>query len=196
MDAIDVIGQQVPEYVDDTDPGVISGRWHVSDLRSADWALQRVAECEAEEAEVKAQLAAAIARLEARAAELVLRAQRGAAFFRCELAMFAERHRDLLTTGKKKSRAFVHGSIGWRSTQARLAPEEGDGAKAAREEWLLAQGVESGLFRLKVEPDMKALQEHFKATGEIPPGFTVVEPTETLTIKAEAPERLLVAGKE
>ena len=57
--------------------------------------------------------------------------------------------------------------------------------------WLLAQPVEAGLYRMKVSPEMRALQDRFKTTGEVPPGMDVVPESESITVEAIAPERAL-----
>ena len=166
--------------------------WQIETVTSADWALQRLAECEAEAAEVDRQAEAAIERIRKRAAELKLRASRGAGFFRFKLTEYAETHRSaLLGTGKKKSRDFVHGRIGWRQHKGKIVVQDA----AALETWLLEQPVEAGLYRTKVEPEKRALTEWFEKTDTLPPGCVYEPGREELTITAVAPEAAL-AKKE
>jgi phage host-nuclease inhibitor protein Gam len=176
-------------YVDEQDPAV-GGAWSISDLGSADWALARLSECEAEAAEIDRQADAAIERIRKRADALKEKAARGEAFFRAKLLLFAETHRDVLLTGKKKSRELVHGRIGWRKKGERLVVQD----REALLSWLAAQPVESGLYRVKIEPEMRALSERLKGCGEVPPGCEVEPETETVEIKTEAPEAALVKG--
>lgn len=176
-------------YEDEQDPAVRGG-WQIETTGSADWALRRLGECEAEAEEIHQQAEAARAQIAAREAELTERAGRGAAYFRFKLAEWAETHRDEIQRGKKKSRDFIHGRIGFRKKGGRLVVNDA----AELEGWLLAQPVEAGLYRLKVAPEMKALQERFKATGEIPPGCDVEPETESIHIEATAPEAALAKG--
>ncbi len=50
-------------------------------------------------------------------------------------------------------------------------------------QWLATQKPEAGVYRTKIEPDMKGLQAHFKATGEIPPGMEHVDEHEVIKIE-------------
>jgi phage host-nuclease inhibitor protein Gam len=176
-------------YEDAQDPDV-KGPWQIETTGSADWALSRLAECEAEADEIDRQVAAAVEKLKARGEDLKARAARGASFFRYKLLVYAETHRASLLTGKKKSRDFLHGRIGWRKKGGRLAVED----KAALEAWLLAQPIERGLYRMKVEPEMKALQALCSETGEVPPGCGFVPEYEDIVIEASGPEAALAKG--
>lgn len=185
--AADLLPPEIEGYEDAENPEV-RGAWQIETLQSADWALARMAECEAEAAEIDRQAKAAIERVKARAEELKAKSARGAGFFRFKLLAYAERHRTaILGTGKKKSRAFLHGKIGWRAKPERLEIEDA----GALEKWLVAQPVESGLYRTKIEPEMVELQRLFKENGEIPPGMKVHIEPESIEIKASAPETAL-----
>jgi phage host-nuclease inhibitor protein Gam len=187
--ARDAVPAELADYADDHDPEV-RGAWSIETLGSADWALSRLAECEAESREILAQAAEAKRRIDERANHVRLKAERGIAFFKFKLLGFAETHRALmLGTGSKKSRDFIHGRIGWRTKAERLVVKD----EAALLEWLAAQPIESGLYRLKIEPEMKALQHLFKQ-GEVPPGMEVEPSQESITITAEAPEVALAKG--
>lgn len=185
-------GSMAPEvegYEDEQDPAV-KGAWAIESLGSADWALSRLADGEAEIAEIERQEAATIARVHKRADELKARAGRLVSFMRYKLLAYAETHRAALITGKKKSRDFIHGRIGWRQKGGRLVVED----KAELEAWLLTQPVEAGLYRFKVEPEIKAIQAQFKADGVIPPGMKFEPEYEDIEIKASGPETALVKG--
>ena len=165
-------------YQDEQDPTVTAG-WAIQNQNSADWALGRLADCEREIASIDSQYEAAVARLVARKAELNGRAQRGATYFRAKLEEWATRNRAVLTHGQKKSAALLHGHIGWRKKGGGLKVED----KAALIEWLSVQPVEWGLYRVKVEPEMEALQSRFKQLGEVPPGCIDVPETDVFYAK-------------
>jgi phage host-nuclease inhibitor protein Gam len=178
-------------YEDEQDPAV-RGPWAIDSLGSADWSLSRLAECEAEAAEIDRQAEAAIAKIRKRADELKAKAARGAAFFSYKLLAFAETHRaTLLGSSKKKSRDFIHGRIAFRKKGGRLVVKDKDALLA----WLATQPVEAGLYRMKLEPEMRAIQEQFKTAGEIPPGCDFEPEFEDVVIEANAPEAALVRGQ-
>jgi phage host-nuclease inhibitor protein Gam len=179
---------EIEAYEDDSNPEVRGLAWRIPDLAAADWALRRLAECEEEAAEVDRQASAAIQAIRARAEELKAKSERGAGYFRFQLTLYAETHRTDLLPGKKKSRDFIHGRIGFRSSPERLKVADKDALAA----WLAVQPVEQGLYRVKLEPEMRALNEQFKTTGEIPPGCEVEPSRETTTIEANAPEAALM----
>lgn len=172
---------------EDAEDSLVTPAWRIEDAGTADWALRRLGECEAEAAAIDAQYAAAVAHLAARRDELKAKAARGAGFFKFKLAEYAERCRASLLKGKKKSAEFLHGKIAFRSKAERLEVVD----REALIEWLSSQPVESGLYRVKVEPEMRALQDLFRASGEIPPGTEAQPAEETVTIDAIAPERAL-----
>lgn len=172
---------------DDSNPEVRGLAFRVENLQTADWCLRRIAECEAEAAAIDEQYAAAVAALTERRDALKAKAARGAGFFRFKLTEYAERERGSLLKGKKKSHDFLHGRIAFRSKAERLEVVD----RAALAEWLSMQPVEEGLYRVRVEPEMRALQERFRATGEVFPGCEVKPAEETISIEAVAPERAL-----
>jgi phage host-nuclease inhibitor protein Gam len=173
--------------IDDIGAETVDPAWRIENLQSADWALSRLAECDAEAAAIDDQAEAAIARIRARADALKMKAAKGSSFFRFKLAEFAERERGNLLTGKRKSREFVHGKIGWRSKPERLEVTDKDALTA----WLAVQTPERGLYRVEFKPEMRALQELLRTTGEVPPGCEVKPAEESLTVEALAPERAL-----
>jgi phage host-nuclease inhibitor protein Gam len=185
--AAENLPDEIAGYEDAENPEVRGG-WAIENLPSADWALARLTECESESDEIDRQAKAAIQRIRTRADELKAKAAKGAGFFRHKLTEYAVRHRaDLLGSGKRKSREFVHGKIAWRSKPERLVVDD----PAALEAWLLAQPVEDGLYRMKVEPEMRVLQERLKSGGEVPPGCRIHLEPETITVTAAAPESAL-----
>jgi phage host-nuclease inhibitor protein Gam len=172
---------------DDVGSETVDQAWAIKDLASADWALSRLADCEAEAAAIDAQAEAAIAGIRARAEALKAKAAKGSNLFRFKLTEYAERERAHLLTGKRKSREMLHGKFSWRASPERLEVVD---AKAL-DTWLRAQPIGSGLARWTVKPEMKALQDHFKTTGVIPDGCEAKAASESLTIEALAPERAL-----
>lgn len=143
------------------------GAWRIETLADADWALRRCGDLQAELAENEALLAKAVERLEARHSTLAMRIRRGLEFFTAKLREYAEQHRaDLLKGGKRKSRALLNGTLGWR--------KKGGGLKvldeAALLDWCRRQPVESGLLRVKEEPALAEVRRHFKESGEVADG--------------------------
>lgn len=177
-------------YEDEQDQAVTPA-WRIENISTADWALRRLAECEAEAAAIDEQYAAAVAALSERRDALKAKAERGAGFFRFKIAEYAERERGSLLKGKKKSHDFLHGRISFRSKAERLEVTD----RAALEDWLAAQPVEAGLYRMRLEPEMRALQERFRSTGECPPGTDVKPAEESISIDAIAPEKALTKGE-
>jgi len=92
----------------------------------------------------------------------------------------------LLKGGSKKSRTFPAGSVGWRKVASKLKVVD----EAAALDWARADGNPS-LIRVKVELNRAALGEHFKSTGEVPPGCEVEPEGETCYVKV-APVELQI----
>lgn len=179
------------EPLEDYSPDAIAhdGNWRPVTIRDVEWALECVAESEAEIASIDAQLADVVKRAEARATKLKAMAERRASYFRGRVAEFAEANRGDLLVGTKKSRDFIAGRISWRKSGGRLRVTD----KKELEAWLLTQPVEAGLFRMKIEPEMRAIQEAAKRDGLVPPG-TEFEP-EHDTIHVEAVSLALTKGE-
>lgn len=175
--------EESQEPLEDYSPDALAagGSWMPSSIRDLEWALECVAESEEEIAQVDAQLADVIKRATARADKLKAMAQRRAHYFSGRVAEYAEAHRSELLTGTKKSRELIAGRIGWRKKGGRIRVED----KAALAAWLETQPVERGLARVKLEPDMAALQANCKETGEVPPGCTFEEERDEVYVEAE-----------
>lgn len=157
----------IEAWEDEEEPSTATPAWRCNDRGTADWIMRRLAALRAEAAAIEAQKAAAIERVEKRAADLLSRIERGIGFFTYHLADYCQREKaTLLGGGKKKSAEMLHGRIGWRKKGGKLRVTD----KAALVAWLEHQPPEDGLYRLKVEPDMAAIQARFRAAGEIPPG--------------------------
>ncbi len=195
MDAQDIeaLAAQQPVYQDESDVTVRDG-WAITDIGSLEWALGRVADLEDEARENAAALADAHRRLDARAAKLSERVQRGIGFFRGTILRYMEVHRhELLKGGQRKSRVLLHGSVGWRTSGARLKVLDKD----ALATWAAAQPVELNLYRVRVEPNMRELQAYCEAQGIIPPGTERETEHETPFVKALSPGTTLApAAKE
>ena len=159
------------EPVEPQDPG---SNWQIENVPDLDWALQRVVEISRE----KEQLVAAHEAYKRRVETLIDKAQRGVAYFEAQIAAYCEKAKPLLLgSGARKSRTFPYGTVGWRHKNSRLVVKDKD----ALNEWLMKQSDVS-LYRVKVEPEMKALQEHFRTQGVIPPGMEVQEEGESFYI--------------
>lgn len=164
---------EIVEYQDETDP-TVRGPWEIENLGSLQWALERMGDLMAEVEENEALKLQAVARLESRVGQLNARARAGLVFFQARILSYMARARpELLKGGKKKSRALPSGTIGWRTKGGRLTVRDEVTALA----WAKDQPVEADFVRVKFELNRKALQDLFKATGEIPPGCDV-EPEE------------------
>ena len=165
------------------------GPWMVEGPDSCDWALRKVAEAQAEIAEIERQAEAAMRAIEARRVALIQGPGQTAAFFESAVLMYAQTHRGDIVRGDRKSKDYIHGSIAFRANKGgRLVIEDGP----ALAKWLEAQPVEAGLYRVKIEPDKKALDAWFDEGGrEAPPGTRYENPTESISIEALAPERAL-----
>jgi phage host-nuclease inhibitor protein Gam len=174
---------------EDTENPEVRGPWKIETITSADWALARMAELQAEADSIDEQAQKAKERIDARAASLKERIARGLGYFRYKLLEYAETHKaTLLGGGKKKSRTFLHGTLGWRRRGGKLVVKEPDALRA----WLVTQPVESGLYRMKVEPEMVELQRRFKEHGECPPGCDAEPDIDEPYVKVEVPEEGLV----
>jgi phage host-nuclease inhibitor protein Gam len=158
-----------------------AGPWQPTTIRDVEWALERIGEAEADIGEVQAQLAAAVAALNARAMTITERSNRRALWFRGLVEGWAAQHRDEVVRGKVKSRELLGGTIAFRAKGEKLEVRD----RPALVAWLETQDPTLGLARVKLEPEMKAIQEAFRATGVIPPGCEHVPATETITVTAE-----------
>lgn len=162
----------VPEYMDDERPEVTIG-WRIGSDSEADWALQKMGELEAHVAAIDLQLAATIERETRRAEGRKGSAGRGVAFFEAVIKEYGEREkRRILGTGKRKSHAYLHGTIGWRKKGGKLTWTD----EAVALEWAKGRPVEQGLFRVTFALEKAAIQKLAKEEKIIPPG-TELEPT-------------------
>ena len=167
-----------PVYIDGEDTSVVEGSWAIQNNQSCEWALKRAANLRLEKQEIEDAVAAAKARLDARAAVLTERLDRGINFFEGHIAEYATLNKEpLLGGGKKKSRTFLYGTVGWRKSPEGLTVTNPE----LLETWLLAHG-DKALYRTKVSPDMNALKRRLAETGAIPPGTEVKPETEKLYI--------------
>lgn len=182
---------QPPEYVDDEDPNVRTGPWAIENIGTLDWALGRIAAKKAERSHIEAQRDDAITRIKGRADSIIASINHGIGFLEAHAARFATANRELLLGGTgKKSRVFLHGTIGWRKRAGRLVVVD----EVALGTWLRQQDNLS-LFRIKVEPSMKELQENYAANGAVPPGMEYVLDQEKLHIDVVDPTAPLAKGK-
>ncbi len=163
----------------------------IRDIGMLAWAVERLGEAQAEIAENEALKVQAIARIEARVAKLNETVRAAAARLEDHVRAYMTMHRDELVRGKKKSRSFPSGTVGWRMKPARLVVVD----EAALLAWAKSQPVEEDLVRVKYEVNKKALDVAFASTGEVPPGCNVQSEEETPYVKPEVPE-LALAKKE
>lgn len=146
---------------DDVEQGVCTG-WRIRTVPEVDWSLSRIAQARRELRDVDEQEAAAIARIHQRSDALRAPLLRTVDFFEAHLRMWAEDNREAICRGGRKSRAFLHGRIGFRQTPLRLVVRDG----AAFNAWAQAAGHGGSVW----VPNMEAVRADFRTTGDIPPG--------------------------
>lgn len=156
------------EYQDEEDEAV-RGVWAPKSEVDLEFCLRRLGECQAEIAKHKEAYNAEVTRLEMRLEQLNAKAQRGATFFQSVLHNYVQAHRGELLTGKKKSRDFLHGRVGFRANGGGLEVVD----KEALLAWVRQQPVELGFLRITEAPALDEIKRHFKACGEVPPGTDV-----------------------
>jgi phage host-nuclease inhibitor protein Gam len=154
------------------------GAWTPQSIRDVEWALECIAESEAEVAEVDGQLADLIARAQARRDLIASRAQNRIDYMKGRVAEFAVAHRADLLVGKAKSRNFLSGKVGFRKRGGKLKVED----KKALEAWLAGQDPK--FFRVSLAPEMAALQEQFQKDGVIPVGCTFESERDEVYVEA------------
>jgi phage host-nuclease inhibitor protein Gam len=181
-----------PEVLDyhDAEDGQVDLGWAIRTPADADWALSRIGHLQREQQENEAMLREAVARLEARVATLNGRLQHGVRFFEWKLGLYARDNREAIVgTGKKKSRNYLHGRIGWRKKGGGLKVVD----EAALLKWCQEQPPEAGVLRITEAPALKAVKELVEKTGELPPGVEQEDERDELYFDAELP--VLTGGK-
>lgn len=169
----------VPAY-EDADRPEVNERWSIGSVAELDWALERIAALEAEQASNAAIIEEKIAWLKLRLERINATPANGIAFFKGRIGEYAQAHRDeLLGGGKKKSRTLPHGSVGWKKVGGGLKVLDKD----ALLNWAREQPVELGLVRIKEEPAVDEVKRAFKTNGEVPPGCDVDPERDELVIK-------------
>ena len=176
-------------YVDEENEQVKEGGpWHIENLSSLDWALKRLGELEAEVLANESLTHDRIAELEQRCLRLNARAAAGMRFFRGAIEAYARSHRtQLLGSSNRKTRALIHGTVGWRKRPASLEVLD----KSALLGWAIRQPVELGLVRMKEEPCMSEVKAYAEETGTIPPGCAPVPETDELQVRTVDPKEVL-----
>jgi phage host-nuclease inhibitor protein Gam len=156
--------QQQPPAEDEDAPPI---GWTPTTLEDAEFCLKRLGAAQAELAEYERLFEWNVQQLKAQHEKFISRAKNREALFSSYLKAYAEENKDvLLKGGRKKSRELYNGTLGWRSPSPGLEVKD-DAALLA---WAKEQPEELGLVRTKEEPAVAKIQEHFKATGEVPPG--------------------------
>jgi phage host-nuclease inhibitor protein Gam len=164
----------------DADALAREGAWAIKpvDLSGYEFAFRCAAESQAVIASWQEQARLAHAAIDARLAELVAKEEPRVTFFLGRLAEAAERDKLSLLTGKKRSREFLNGAVKWRRHPAKLVVED----RAVLVEHLTTNG-DPALVRVKVEPDMKAIQARFEADGVLMPGCSFESERDDLTVE-------------
>ena len=167
----------------DADALAREGAWSIAplDLSGYEFALRCAAESQAVIASWQEQAKAAHAAIDARLAELVAKEEPRVTFFLGRIAEAAERDKNSLLTGKKRSRSFLNGEVKWRRHPAKLVVED----RAVLAEYLTTNG-DPALVRVKVEPDLKAIQARFEKDGVLLPGTSFESERDDLTVEPAA----------
>lgn len=160
--------------------------WRIDSIESADWALEQMADAERELEELARLEAAAIKRIKERTASLARPHENRRAYFEAQLRSYAESNRtSLLGKGKKKSKGFPNGTIGWREKKPQLVIRDKETVLA----WALEREHEYPHF-IRRDPELAwaEVKKHFapgtedvngetgEATPRTPPPGTEVEP--------------------
>ncbi len=170
------------DIIEDPITGGLRPGWQIETLEQLDWALSRIADLEEERAENQRILQAAIDRLTVKQERLDAKIERGLLFFNFEVEHYVTMNRDtILKGGKAKSRGFLHGRIAWRKVGGGLVINN----KEALLAWAKEQAIELEFVRIKQEPDVAAIKQWFKKTGEIPPGTDELPVREQLHITTD-----------
>jgi len=180
----DDLGPKLPDdvadYVDAEDPGV-DRLYRPKTMEEIDWCLQRRAQCQREVEQVDGLVKEAIRRIQKRGEKMRRIAAVGVHYFDFVLLEWLDTHKALVVRGTKKSRDFVYGRLGYRTSPEHLEIEDEKAAQA----WADSLPLESALVRTKREPVIRAIQDHFRKTGEVPPGYKVVAEKQTPYISTE-----------
>jgi phage host-nuclease inhibitor protein Gam len=173
-------------YRDDEDEAVREdGPWEPSDLNSVDWALKRIGALEKEISDNEEMASRRIQEIHERLGRLNEKAMRGVEFFRKRLEAYAISNRDaLLGGGKKKSRGFIHGTVGFRKKPGLLKTVD----RAALMAWVRELPVEMELVRMKEEPDLDRIKKHAEEKQLVPPGMQWEPEVEEIQIRADLKE--------
>lgn len=141
--------------------------WIPRSAEEADWALKRLGELEAQITTNEEVASRRIQEIHERLGRLNQRAARGVDFFRRILADYALGHRDEIVQGKRKTRSFLHGTVGFRKKPGALKTTDKD----ALLKWAQSQPVELELVRVREEPWLENIKKHAEESQEIPPGM-------------------------
>lgn len=159
--------------VDDEEDIAVPEHWQVTDLGGLEWCLEKLSAAAAQIAENEALGKQAIARLKVAIDKIALRVESinrplasRATFFESKAKNYAMEHKDEFVQGKKKSRSFPAGSVGFRKSGGNLVLL--DPAKAIA--WAKRQPNALDLYAVEEKPILAALKAHCKATGEVPEG--------------------------
>ena len=157
--------------------------WRIDGVEALAWAMERLAKAEDERSKVLEVFNAYAKRLDGWKQDRLDAIEAGTAYLTAEVARYSTEHRKELVKGKTKSIDLPAGTVSWRKVGGKLVVTD----REALTKWCIEAGPEAGLFRVKTEPDMRALQEYFKKFGEIPPGTDAEPETESISIKPSRP---------
>ncbi len=153
--------------------------WSIQSVHDVNFAFRCINENQGEAESIKTQAKAARDAIDAREAELLAKLQPRIAFFTSCIVNYVEAHKGELLIGRKRSHDFLGGTASWRRKPSKVIVTD----KPALVEWLSQHG-DPALMRVKVEPDLKAIDASIQATGVLPPGLDLEPESESLTVTA------------
>lgn len=168
-------------YVDAEEPAVRTGEWRIQALADLDWAMKRRGELEAMQRANDALFKETVERLKLRLERLNKPLQNGVAFFTAAIHAYVITHRtELIGTGRKKSRALLYGTVGFRKSGGGLEVKDADALLA----WARTQPVELGYVRITEAPALAEIKRAHKASGELFPGTDLAPESEEFYVKS------------
>lgn len=182
----------VKGYQDEEDTRAAEGGpWRIDNLIAVDWAFKRLAALEAEVTLNEETALERIREIERRCKRLNERALRGIRFFRGHIQAYAETHKEeMLGGGQRKSRPFLHGTVGWRKKAAGFEVKDA----AALLAWAQTQPLELGLTRMEEKPCLPEIKAHAKKEGVVPPGMQATPEADEIQIRVHAETTTIQGG--
>ncbi len=157
----------VLEHVE-PDPPVESPRFQVTDMKSADWVLKKLAELDASEAEIAEMVQANHDSIDQRAERILEPIRRSRTFFYTVFAPQIEEWAKKQLAGKKtKSEKLIHGVVGFQKKPDSLVIDDGSDAAMDALETMLPEAIKTTRSILKT-PIKKLLEGSERTELHVP----------------------------